>query len=112
MIDLHAQGRLGPVVVVALGTNGPIGNSELAHMMNELSGVPMVVMVTTKADRSYVAANNDKIRALPATYPNVKVVDWANLAASCPGDCFYDDGIHLPPDGRRFYADQIIAVTG
>jgi peptidoglycan/LPS O-acetylase OafA/YrhL len=112
VIDLHAQGRLGPVVVVALGTNGPIGTNDLTRMMNELSGVPTVVMVTTKADRTYVAGNNDKLRALPATYPNVKVVDWANLAASCPGKCFYDDGIHLPPDGRDYYAQQIVGVTG
>jgi hypothetical protein len=71
-----------------------------------------VVLVTTKADRDYVARNNDRLRAMPATYPNVKVVDWANLAATCPGNCFYDDGIHLRPDGRRFYAQQIVAVTG
>ena len=49
---------------------------------------------------------------MPATWPNVKVVDWEALAASCPGQCFYDDGIHLPPDGRNYYAQQIVAVTG
>ena len=112
VVDLRAAGRLGPVVVVALGTNGPIGDGQLGQLMNELAGVPKVVMLTVKADRGYAAGNNDKIRALPATYPNVTVLDWANAAASCPGDCFYDDGIHLPPDGRRFYADQIVAVTG
>ncbi len=112
VIDLHAAGRLGSVVVVALGANGPISTGQLTHMMNELSGVPTVAVLTIKADRSWVPGDNDKIRALPATYPNVKVVDWANLAASCPGHCFYDDGIHLPPDGRNFYAQQIVAVTG
>jgi peptidoglycan/LPS O-acetylase OafA/YrhL len=112
LTQLHAANRLGPVVVVALGTNGPIGNGELTRMMTQLGGVPTVVLVTTKADRDYVARNNDRIRAMPATYPNVKVVDWANLAASCPGNCFYDDGIHLRPDGRQFYAQQIVAVTG
>jgi peptidoglycan/LPS O-acetylase OafA/YrhL len=112
VMRLHAAGKLGQIVVVALGTNGPIGNGQLTALMNELGGVPLVVMVTTKADRDYVARNNDRIRAMPATWPNVKVVDWANLAASCPGQCFYDDGIHLPPDGRNFYAQQIVAVTG
>jgi peptidoglycan/LPS O-acetylase OafA/YrhL len=112
VIDLHAANRLGPIVVVALGTNGPIGSDDLSRMMNEVSGVPTVVVVTTRAARDYVGPNNDKLRALPATYPNVKVVDWANIAGSCPGNCFYDDGIHLRPDGRRFYAEQIAAVTG
>jgi hypothetical protein len=110
--DLHAANRLGPVVVVALGTNGPIGTNDLTRMMNELGGVPTVVMVTTRAARDYVGRNNDKLRALPSTYPNVEVVDWANVGNGCPGNCFYDDGIHLRPDGRRFYTEQIVAVTG
>jgi hypothetical protein len=112
VIDLRAGGRLGPVVVVALGTNGPIDDRQLAQMMRELAAVPLVVVVTTKADRRYVAGNNDKLRALPATYPNVHVVDWEAAAPGCPGDCFYDDGIHLEPDGRAFYTQQITAVTG
>jgi peptidoglycan/LPS O-acetylase OafA/YrhL len=109
---LRAAGKLGQVVVVALGTNGPIGNGQLTAMMDELAQVPLVVMVTTKADRDYVARNNARIREMPATWPNVKVVDWEALAASCPGQCFYEDGIHLPPDGRNYYAQQIVAVTG
>ena len=71
-----------------------------------------VAVVTTKADRNYVPGNNDRLRALPASYPNVRLVDWATAAVDCPGDCFYDDGIHLKPDGRAFYAQQITAVTG
>ena len=89
-----------------------IGSDDLGRMMGELAAVPDVVVVTTKADRSYVAPNNDKLRALPATYPNVRVVDWAGAAAACPGNCFYDDGIHLRPAGRTYYAQQIVSVTG
>ena len=100
------------MVVVALGTNGPIGGDDLGRLMGELAGVPLVAIVTTKADRTYVPGNNDRLRALPTTYPNVRLVDWAAVAADCPGDCFYDDGIHLKPDGRTFYAQQVTAVTG
>ncbi len=103
VMRLRSDGRLGSAVVVGLGTNGPIGTSDLGRMMAELAAVPRVVMLTTHADRSYVAGNNDKVRALPASYPNVVVVDWDTEAANCPGDCFYDDGIHLTPDGRAFY---------
>ena len=112
VIDLHVANRLGPVVVVALGTNGPIGDADLGRMMGELAAVPLVVVVTTKADRGYVAGNNDKLRALPAVHPNVRLVDWAFIGPTCPGDCFYDDGIHLKPEGRVFYTQQITAVTG
>jgi len=112
VMRVRAENRLGPIVVVALGTNGPIRDDHLAQMMSELAAVPLVAVVTTKADRAYVPGNNDKIRALPATYANVRLVDWEAVAPSCPGDCFYDDGIHLEPDGRAFYAQQITAVTG
>ena len=54
--------------------------------------------------------NNDLLRALPATYPNVRLVDWADAAAACPGNCFYDDGIHLRPDGRTYFAQLITAA--
>jgi hypothetical protein len=110
VMKLHAAGRLGDVVVVALGTNGAIGSGDLERLMAELAGVPQVVVVTTKADRGYVAANNEQLRALPATYPNVRVFDWEAAAPTCPGDCLYSDGIHLPPDGREFYAAQILAT--
>ncbi|MET0143226.1 MAG: acyltransferase family protein [Ilumatobacteraceae bacterium] len=110
VIRLHAAGRLGSAVVVGLGTNGPIGHSDLDRMMAELAGVPRVVVVTTRADRSWVAANNDTLRALPDTYPNVVVVDWAVESAACPGSCFYDDGIHLRPAGRAYYARLVTAA--
>ncbi len=110
VIRLHAEGRLGQTVVVSLGTNGPIGAGDLDRMMAELAGVPQVVVVTTKADRGYVPPNNEMLRALPATYPNVTVVDWELESAACPGNCFYDDGIHLPPDGRTFFTQLITAA--
>jgi hypothetical protein len=110
VVRLHAEGRLGQTVVVSLGTNGPIAAADLDRMMTELAGVPQVVVVTTKADRGYVAPNNERLRALPATYPNVTVVDWELESAACPGTCFYDDGIHLPPDGRAFFTQLIAAA--
>ncbi|MET0458308.1 MAG: acyltransferase family protein [Ilumatobacteraceae bacterium] len=112
VVRLNAEGRLGQAVVVSLGTNGPIGTADLDRMMAELAAVPQVVVVTTKADRGYVAPNNEKLRALPATYPNVTVVDWELESAACPGRCFYDDGIHLPPDGRTYFAALITAALG
>ena len=45
--------------------------------------------------------------ACPATHPNVTVVDWEVLSATCEGRCFYDDGIHLTQSGQNLYADVI-----
>ena len=40
-------------------------------------------------------------------YKNAVLVDWHNIAADHP-EFFYDDGIHLRPEGATAYA-QLIA---
>jgi peptidoglycan/LPS O-acetylase OafA/YrhL len=109
---IRDDGNFGPVVVVHLGTNGPFSQTTLDQMMAVVAGVPRVLVLTGKGDRDWIAGNNAKIRALPATYPSVTVIDWEVLSAGCPGDCFYDDGIHLPQTGQNFYADVIKRVLG
>ena len=59
-----------------------------------------------------LAGNNEKIRALPATWENTTVVDWEVLGPQCPGDCFYDDNIHLNQAGQNYYADVMATVIG
>jgi hypothetical protein len=81
-------------------------------MMNELSGVPQVILVTNDVDRDYTVDNNALLYDAIATYPNVGLLDWHGLTSSCPGNCFYDDGIHLRPDGQAYYASLVGNVTG
>ncbi|HEY3484442.1 MAG TPA: acyltransferase family protein, partial [Ilumatobacteraceae bacterium] len=61
VIQLHAQGMLGDVVVVHLGTNGPIKQADMDRMMSELAGVRRVVLLTNHLDKSYTAGNNAMI---------------------------------------------------
>lgn len=98
------SGVLTSVVVVHLGTNGSFSDASLALLMGVLVDVPTVVMLTGKADRGWIAGNNDRIRALPGTFPNVTVLDWEVMSASCEGRCFHDDGIHLTQSGQNFYS--------
>jgi len=109
---IRDNGFLGSAVVVHLGTNGSFPQSSLDQMMAILVDVPIVVFVTGKADRVWIPGNNEKIRALPAAYPNVTVIDWEVLGPQCAGDCFYDDDIHLNGNGQRYYADLVARVLG
>jgi peptidoglycan/LPS O-acetylase OafA/YrhL len=106
------NGTFGPVVVVHLGTNGDFSQGTLDQMMAILADVPVVLVMTGKADRPWVAANNDKIRALPASHDNVTVLDWEVLAGGCQGTCFYGDGIHLTQSGQNYYTGLIATVLG
>jgi hypothetical protein len=61
---------------------------------------------------SYTAANNAKLAALPAQFPNVSVLYWDGLANQCPGDCIYGDGFHLKQAGQDFYTQLIADQLG
>jgi hypothetical protein len=105
-------GGFGSVAVVHLGTNGSFSQTTLDSMMQILAEVPIVIALTGKADRGWIADNNARIRALPWTHPNVTVLDWEVLAAGCQGRCFYADGIHLTQSGQNYYAGLVAQLLG
>jgi hypothetical protein len=112
MQALKDNGTFGSVVVVHLGTNGAFSQETLDAMLATVADVPVVLLLTGKADRGWIAGNNAALRAVPATHPNVTVIDWEVLSASCEGRCFYDDGIHLTQSGQDYYAGIIARVLG
>ena len=50
---LAAEDRLGDVVVVHLGTNGPFSESTMTAFFDALRNVPRVVVLTVHAERGY-----------------------------------------------------------
>jgi len=111
-VQLKELGVTMDAAVVHLGTNGPMSQETLDSMMQALSGVPRVVVLTSKAYRDWTDPNNEKIRALPATYPNVTVLDWQLVATLCPGNCLTADGIHLEREGIDYYVQEIWKALG
>jgi len=95
---MKAQGQLGALVIVGLGTNGPITTADFDSMMRILSGASRVVFVNVHVDRPWQDPNNAVIASGAARYPNVVVADWATLAAQNP-QWFGGDGTHLGIDG-------------
>jgi hypothetical protein len=75
---------------------------------------PLVVFLTVKAPRGWIADNNARIRNLPNLYPNVLVVDWeAESAKVADGLSSSDGGIHLSTGtAKQFYANLIFAAIG
>jgi hypothetical protein len=67
--------------------------------------------MTNRAPKDWIPGNNEILRGLNGR-PNVILLDWEQLSQTCPGNCFYDDGIHLRPDGQAFYSQQIFDVLG
>jgi len=96
--ELKASGQLGAEVIVGLGSNGPVTDSDFDAMMQILSGASRVVFVNTHVDRPWQDPNNAVLANGAMRYPNVVVADWATIAAQNP-NWFGSDGTHLPIDG-------------
>jgi hypothetical protein len=107
--SLKAGGQLGGDVIVGLGTNGPITDSDFDNMMTILGGASRVVFVNVHVDRPWQDPNNAVLASGVTRYANAVVADWATLAAQNPG-WFGSDGTHLAIDGPG--ADALAQLIG
>jgi hypothetical protein len=103
--QLRSEGQLGSVVVVALGTNGPVSVAELQQMMAVLHGVSRIVIVNNHGPASdgWMEQNNAMFASEVPHYPNAVIANWDALASEHPG-WFWPDGVHMPIDGVGAYA--------
>jgi peptidoglycan/LPS O-acetylase OafA/YrhL len=112
---LHANNRIGRVMVLQVGTNGPVSQAQYDRLMSFLpAGEVTVVFLTVKAPKSWINGNNQLIRALPQQYPNVRVVDWDAEAAAIEKELSRGDGgVHLRTTfAKQFYANLIFNGIG
>ncbi len=115
LAERRAAGNLSSVVVIQIGTNGTVSDDTFAAIMASLppESTPTVVFLTVRAPGvSWIDDNNTKIRALPATYPNVTVADWATISESVE---LCKDGTHIACNGSapaQTYANMIFDAIG
>jgi hypothetical protein len=102
------SGQLGDVVVVHLGTNGTVNPDDFDRMMNILAGVRKVVVLTAKAPRPWEEQVNGTIFDKAKNYRNVVVLDWHTIGGAHP-EYFWDDSIHLRPEGAQAYSQLILS---
>jgi hypothetical protein len=101
-------------VVIQLGTNGTVTREQYEAVLAEVADVPRVVVMTVKAPKPWIAGNNEIIRSLPDSHPNVVVLDWEAAAQSgdFPGH-LSNDGVHLSDDtAKQAYAKLILQALG
>lgn len=108
-VRLAGFGALGPIVVVHLGTNGPMSEASLNRLLNALSD-RRVILVTAKVPRPWEALTNQRIIDAGNRFDNVEVLDWHALAAPHP-EWFVKDGTHLKAGGIVAYTDLILKAV-
>lgn len=104
-----AGGRLGHVVILALGTNGPIAGADRYTVQTEsllayLGSERRIFWVNVYAPHlAWQQTNNDYLAAMPAAHPNVTIIDWYHEVKDHP-EWLSKDGIHPNDEGCAAYA--------
>ncbi len=106
----QAAGTLGDLVIVHLGTNGSFTSGEFDRIMEIAGGAQRVVFVNLRVPRDWEGGDNAILAEGVQRYPNAVLVDWHSVAVEHP-EYFYDDGIHLNPEGATNYAALIAASS-
>lgn len=105
---LQAAGKLSDVVIVELGTNGPLLKHEpyasgTQKLLKLLGTKRQIFWVTTYCSYSqWMKMNNNFIWELSQSRPNITVIDWYALAANHPE--WFKDGVHPNMEGARQFA--------
>ena len=109
---LQQEGKLSDVVVIALGTNGPLLEHEpyasgMQNLLAVLGTERQIFWITVYCSYSqWMAMNNKYLAELEQTRPNFHLIDWYPLARSNP-DWLHSDGTHPNMEGAVQYAKLI-----
>ena len=105
------QGALGRIVVVQLGTNGTVDPGDLDRLMGILDDRQKVVIVNAKVPRPWEQQVNDTLAAGVKNHKNAVLLDWHGYGGEHP-EFFYEDGLHLRPEGAEAYSRFVAQALG
>jgi peptidoglycan/LPS O-acetylase OafA/YrhL len=98
--------RLGPDVVIHMGTNGIVQEEDLKPILEELRDRNRVVVVNVRVPRVWMKPTNEMIDSLVGQYPNVRLADW-NAASKGKKGYFAPDGVHLTKTGAEVFGNLV-----
>jgi hypothetical protein len=98
--------RLGPNVVIHMGTNGIVQESDLKPILEQLRDRNRVVVVNVQVPRVWMKPTNKMISTLVKQYPNVRLADW-NSVSKGKKKYFAPDGVHLTKTGADVFGNLV-----
>ncbi|WP_172191241.1 acyltransferase family protein [Actinomyces faecalis] len=110
--EMDTQYGARPYVVVALATNGTVGQDQLDGLLDYLGDERRLVLVTGygPARTTWIPEANQAIRDFAAAHPEqVSVADWD--AAITPSlQMLAQDQVHPGPEGGQVYAQAVLSA--
>src|SRR5215467_7535658 len=74
--DLKARGLLRPIVVVGLGTNGPVTADQISQLFAEIGPDRRLILVNTFEARPWEHEVNSTLATAAGTHRGVMLADW------------------------------------
>ncbi len=108
--DLARGGRLRPIVVVGLGTNGTVTSAQVRQLLAEVGPARWLVLVNTFVPRPWEHGVDATLAAAARRHLRVLLVNW-HAAIEHRTDLLWDDGVHPKPEGGVLYASLVKAVV-
>lgn len=110
---LSDAGMVTDSVIMHLGSNEKLSETELKKSLSELQSLRRVVLVTLwREDWSFLEANNNLLRSMATEFTNVVVIDWNSIVSEHP-EFILGDGIHVSkPQGMNAYMALVEMALG
>jgi hypothetical protein len=91
-------------VIVHIGDNGPVYYADWQRLKEALAGVPLVVLVNIRVDRSWQGEVDRELRETVAGWRHATIADWYDAGAQ---EGTLVDGVHTSTQGARRFAAVI-----
>ena len=105
--SLVTAGRLRPVVLISLGTNGDVTASQLRQLRRVVGPGRELVLVNTFGPQGWEHAVNVALAAAARHGQRTQLADWDQAIAARTG-LLWPDGIHPRPAGGTLYAHVVL----
>ncbi|MEP6482297.1 MAG: acyltransferase family protein [Rhodoglobus sp.] len=104
------SGQLRPIMIIGLGTNGPIDESDLFDILKIVGSKTLMIVVNAQAPRDWIPGVNTTIADFASRERNVELANWRDTIAPRIGE-LSDDQIHpIGPISGGIYVSAIQAA--
>jgi len=104
------SGTLGAKVIVGLGTNNGITDSQIDQIASIVASPRKLFLITVKVPQGHESSSNNTI-INGASRHGATLIDWYSNSINHP-EYFASDGIHLTGQGISAYSNLVLAALG